>query len=127
MKDLIGLESKSVLTVKEENTALFMGSGDLNVFATPALCAFVEYTCKNMISLHLEKEETSVGTRVEIDHLKATAVGMQVSCTAKIVGQTERTVDFEAEVFEGEKLIGKAKHTRAIVNTERFLSKLTKK
>lgn len=125
MKDLVGLDSRSIMTVKEENTALFMGSGDLKVYATPSLCAFVEYTCKNMIAHYLQKEETSVGIKIDIDHLKATALNKEVVCIAKIVSQSERTIDFEAEVFEGEKLIGKAKHTRAIINTERFLSKLS--
>lgn len=124
MKNLTGIEGRSIKTVKDTDTALFLGSGDLEVFATPAVVAFIEYTCKNSVIQGLDRDDTTVGIKIDVDHLKATVPGKKVTCISKVTSHEGKIIEFISEVYEGEVLIAKASHKRAVVNIERFLSKL---
>lgn len=118
--------------VAEEETAAVVGSGLLAVYATPQVVALMERTaCELIASLPadaegaLSEEDTTVGTRMVIDHVKACKVGEQVSSTAMLVGVNGRAYDFIVEVTNhlGE-VLAKAEHTRFRVNKDRFMSKL---
>lgn len=123
-KNIVNNELEQNMIVENIHSAKNLGSGDLEVFATPALVAFIENTCKKMLLEILEDGETTVGIKIDVDHLKATAINRQVTCKSKIITQDDKIIEFYSEVFEDDKLIGKATHKRAIVDTEKFLSRL---
>jgi len=105
-------------------TALEMGSGDLEVLATPALVAMMENCAKLLIAPELSSENTSVGFKMELKHLAPTAVGSEVKVEAQIEEADKNKISFSIKAFEGEQLIGEAFHQRVIVETSAFLKKL---
>lgn len=120
---MIGQQAETTFVVSEEQTAIYLGSGDVSVLGTPALLVAMEATAVR--ALHLDIGQTSVGMHVSLDHLKATAVGQMVTIQAEITALEERRVTFQIKAFQGEDLIGECTHIRAIVNREKFLSRLT--
>ena len=114
------------ITVTREMTAAYMGSGTLEVFSTPALCAFMENTAIKTISL--PDGETSLGVEINIEHLKASIVGETLTARAEVVAHEGHSIYFQIEVKNSRnEIIGSARHTRVVVNAERFLSKLENK
>lgn len=113
---------KGMLTKKVESheSAKLMGSGLLDVYATPCLVAFVEKTCWFSISDYLEEGQTTVGTKMEIAHLKATPLGMEVSCTSELVEVDRKRLVFSFEVWDEIDLISKGVHERFIVEADKF-------
>ncbi|WP_314549506.1 thioesterase family protein [uncultured Gemella sp.] len=113
-------------TVTENNTAKFMGSGDLNVLATPSLVAFMENAAKNYLNSFLTENLGSVGSNININHIAPTLVGKKIIITGKITQVIkDKIIIFSLEAFENDKKIGDAEHTRVIINNEKFISKLT--
>lgn len=113
-------------TVTENNTAKFMGSGDLNVLATPSLVAFMENAAKNYLNSFLTEDLGSVGSNININHIAPTLVGKKIIITGKITQVIkDKIIIFSLEAFENDKKIGDAEHTRVIINNEKFISKLT--
>lgn len=119
----IGLTNEKSVAVTIENTAVSMGSGTLRVFATPAMIALCEGCCAEAVEDLLGEGMTSVGTKVDIEHLAASPIGASILCKSKIVAVDGRRLDFEVEVYDNVGLIGKGKHTRFIVDTEKFVNK----
>lgn len=126
MKELIqvGIIREDKRTVCQEDTAVAMKSGDLLVYATPALVAFLEYTAKELIRKYLDENETSVGIRMEISHIKASKVGMGIRSKAEVIKVEGKKITFKVEAYEGETLIGFGTHERFIVDKLKFISKL---
>lgn len=123
LKKGLFFEQQKIVTASD--TAVAMGSGALPVFATPAMVAFMENTATKVIESCLSATDTSVGTAIEVKHLKATAVGDTVFCRATLVEVAGRQLDFEIIVTDAcQNVIGTAQHTRFVVDSERFLSKL---
>ncbi len=114
----------SVLTVKEENTAEHLGSGDMPVLATPALVALMENAAMLAVAPMLEQGQTTVGSQISTTHLKPSAVGAEVSATARLTAVEGRKLTFDVEAYEGDKLLGSGQHIRFVVDRERFLAKL---
>jgi len=112
--------------VGEEDTAEFHGSGDLPVYATPSMVALMEFAAKELVKPVLAEGETTVGTRMEVSHLKATPVGNEVRAKATLREIQGRKVSFTIEAYDGETLIGQAVHERAVVDRERFMAGLKK-
>ncbi|MGC6769703.1 thioesterase family protein [Enterococcus sp. LJL128] len=110
--------------VSEQDTAKKAGSGDLDVLATPVMVAMVENTAKDYLKIELTDEETSVGTRIEIDHLKASKIGAELSVEVICDFQEKRRRGYSFEVYDNGVLVGKGRHERAVVLTELFLSRL---
>lgn len=110
--------------VTAENCAAAMGSGSLNVFATPAMVALMEKAACKTIAPSLSKEETSVGTKMDIVHIKASPIGETIEASATLTSIDGRKLTFEVTARDSKGTIGKGIHERVIVNTERFLSKL---
>ena len=119
----IGLTNEKSVAVTIENTAISMGSGTLRVFATPAMIALCEGCCAESIEDLLGEGMTSVGTKVDIEHLAASPIGASILCKSRIVSVDGRRLDFEVEVYDNVGLIGKGKHTRFIVDAEKFVNK----
>lgn len=120
-----GLTYTATVVVSEKNTAFAMGSGDMNVFATPALVALMENAAMNIVTPHLGKEETTVGGFIETSHLAPSAIGSTIKAIAVLTEYKGRKLTFNIEAFEGEKLVGKATHIRFIVEREKFLNALS--
>lgn len=113
-------------TVGEGDTAAAVGSGDLAVLATPRLLAWSEAATCAAIEPSLAASQTSVGTRVSLEHLAASPVGERVSVTATVGYVDGRLVRFEvvASHVADEKVIGHGEVTRVVVDRERFLARL---
>ncbi len=111
-------------TVKYETTAKAVGSGLMEVFATPAMIALMEKTSMMAVSEQIPEGFNTVGTRVEVDHIKATPLGMKVRCEATLKTQDGRKLEFEVVAQDESGLIGKGLHTRFIINEERFMQKI---
>ena len=110
-----GIKAEKSLTVTDANTAKTMGSGTLDVFATPAMVALIES--------ELEPGWGSVGTSLNIQHLSATPVGMTVTATTELVEVDRRRLVFHAEVYDEKGLVGKGTHERFLVENEKFQAK----
>lgn len=108
--------------VTDNQTALNMGSGTLEVLATPSAIAMAENTCVTLCSSPLSETQTTVGTFIEFKHIKASLVGAEIMVIANIEESTEKKICFSFEMFDKDCLIGKGKHERVIVTTSSFLS-----
>ena len=121
----INKEFNKTYLVKENNTAKNMGSGDLDVLATPSLVAFMENAAKEYLNTFLPEELGSVGSNININHLAPTLVGKEITVQGKITEIIkEKIIIFSLEAYEKDKKIGDATHTRVIINNEKFLNKL---
>ncbi|HEX9774177.1 MAG TPA: thioesterase family protein [Actinomycetota bacterium] len=120
----LGATGEASRTVREQDTATAVGSGEVPVFSTPMLCALIEDAAVAAVAGALPEGAVSVGTRIELDHLKASAVGARVRATARVTSVEGRAIGFACEAFEGDTLIGRATHTRAVVDRARFLERL---
>ena len=118
-----GIKAEKSLTVTDANTAKTMGSGTLDVFATPAMVALIEQTAYTSIESELEPGWGSVGTSLNIQHLSATPVGMTVTATTELVEVDRRRLVFHAEVYHEKGLVGKGTHERFLVENEKFQAK----
>lgn len=120
-----GLTHTASTRVRRGNTALAIGSGDLPVLATPAMVAMMENAAMTAVAPHLDAGTTTVGTKIDISHVKATPLGRAVSATATLATVDGRRLDFRVEARDdaGE-LLGEGTHTRVIVDRDRFMAKL---
>lgn len=119
------MESARVIhTVTAGDTALALGSGDLEVLATPRVLAWLEAaTCA---ALTLSADQTSVGTRVDLEHLAASPVGAQITATATVVHTDGRLVRFQVVAHDAAgTLVASGEVRRVVVDRERFLSRIT--
>lgn len=114
----------SETTVTNDLTAIEMGSGDMMVYATPAMVALMENAAMLCVAHDLEEGLTTVGIEMQTTHLKASALGAQIRAEAELIEIDGRRLEFKVSAYEGETLIGEGKHVRFIVNKEKFLSKL---
>lgn len=123
----IGIKGKKEQIVTYEQTAEFMSSGLLPVFATPCMIQLMEATSRISVEPFLSEGQSTVGTRVEIDHLVSTFVGCRVTCESELVFVDRRRLVFEVKVYDDKELLGKGKHERFIIDNQRFIQKLEEK
>ncbi len=119
----IGDKASIAHTVTAADTALAVGSGDLEVLGTPVLLAWCEAaTC---VALDLDGSSTSVGARVEIEHLAANAVGDSISVTATVTNIDRRLVSFDVAAIDAQgRVVGRGHIVRMIVDRKKFLARL---
>lgn len=117
----VGTKGQAQTTVTTLNTAKSMGSGHLEVFATPAMVALMEQAAVN--SLELPVGQSSVGTSLNIKHTAATPLGAKVFATAELVEIDRRRLVFSVEVCDEAGQIGIGNHERFIIDVEPFLAK----
>lgn len=117
---------KGTVTVKvtKENCASAIGSGALDVFATPSMIALMENAACEAIKASLQPGESSVGTKVNISHLKASALEDTITATATLTEIDGRRLVFEVFANDSKGVIGEGTHERFVINVEKFLSKL---
>lgn len=119
-----GLKSESRTVVSAENVAATMGSGDMLVFATPAMVALMENAAMNAVAGVLEPGASTVGVEMSVSHVKASPVGAEVTASAVLTEVDGRKLTFEVRAWDGKGTIGEGRHVRFIVDRERFLAKL---
>lgn len=125
MKIEINKQFRQNYLVSENNTAKYIGSGDLNVLATPSLVAFMENSAKTFLNSFLTQDLGSVGSNININHIAPTLINKEITILGEITEIIkDKIVIFNLEAFEGEKKIGDASHTRVIINNEKFINKL---
>lgn len=120
----IGLTFTSTTVVDNTNTAVALGSGDMEVFATPAMVALMENAAMNAVAPHLETGQTTVGIEISTTHIKASALGATITATATLTAIEGRKLTFAVTAHDGDNIIGEGTHTRFIVDRERFLAKV---
>lgn len=123
----VGIKNQIKKTVVEELTAKVMGSGRLDVFATPAMVAMMEEAAHTSVEAELEEGQGTVGTCMTVSHLAATPVGMEVTCESELVEVDGRKLVFEIKAMDEAGLIGEARHERFIIENEKFLAKTNAK
>lgn len=123
----VGIKNQIKKTVVEELTAKVMGSGRLDVFATPAMVAMMEEAAHTSVEAELEEGQGTVGTSMTVSHLAATPVGMEVTCVSELVEVDGRKLIFEIKAMDEAGLIGEARHERFIIENEKFLAKTNAK
>ena len=119
----IGIKGSGEAVVTEALTAKAMGSGELRVYATPAMVALVEETAWKSVAPALEPGQGTVGTKLDLAHLAATPLGRKVRCETELVEIDRRRLVFSAKVWDEAGKIGEGTHERFIVDNERFQAK----
>lgn len=123
-KGMIGtIESQ----VKESMTAESVGSGELKVYATPMLIALAEETAWKSVAGELEPGQGTVGTKINIEHIAATPVGMKVRCETELIDIDRRRLTFSVNVCDETGKIAEGIHERFIVDSEKFQEKANAK
>ena len=119
----VGLKGRAETVVTESNTAASVGSGSLNVFATPMMAALMEAATVDALAGHLEEGQSSVGTRMDLSHDSATPVGMRVWAEAALTAVEGRALTFTVTAFDEAGPIGKGTHVRFLIQVEKFMAK----
>ena len=112
------------MKVEERYLAVNAGSGDLPVLATPAMLALMENAAMLAVAPALAEDDTTVGGRISVTHLRPTAPGDEVEATATLTEVDGRKLTFRVEAYDSKGPIGEGTHTRFVVNRNRFLGKL---
>jgi fluoroacetyl-CoA thioesterase len=123
----VGLIGEATTTVRVGNTANEVVEGAVPMFSTPSMIGLMEHASWNAIASHLVDGETSVGTVVDIKHLAASPIGLEVTARAEVVEVDGRRVRFRVEARDPVDLIGEGWHERIIVGLDRFLERATQK
>lgn len=119
----VGLKGEARAVVTDENTAIAYGSGSVSVFATPAMIGLMEKAALSSVDPLLDEGYSTVGIKLEVEHLAATPKGMNVVATSELVEIDGRRLVFKVEARDDKELIGKGRHERFIVPLQKFISK----
>lgn len=119
-----GLSYTCTKRVEEHHLAVNMGSGDLRVFATPAMMALMEEAAMRAVAPYLPEGTTTVGGHIASSHVKPTAHGRTVKATAELVAVEGRKLKFAVKAYDEEGLIGEGEHLRFIVERGKFMARL---
>lgn len=117
-----GLRAQLVIAVEMEDTAKKVGSGDVPVLATPRLLALAEAATVRAVERHLAPGQTSVGTRVELEHLAASPLGSRVQVGVELTEVDGRRLVFAFEAHDDHSVVGKGTIERVVVDRARFLA-----
>ena len=119
----VGMKGEVSTLVEREDTAKEVGSGSLLVYAPPCMVALMEGAACEAIAEALPEEKTSVGIELNISHLSATPVGLEVRAEAEVTAVEGSVITFAITAYDEAGKIGEGTHKRAIVSTQRFLDK----
>ena len=123
----VGIKGKQELIVTEDKTAKTYGSGTLEVFGTPAMIVFMENTALKSVADYIGEGNGTVGTKLNVNHVAATPVGMKVVCETELVKVEGRALTFEVKAYDECGLIGEGTHERFIIMEEKFQAKANSK
>ena len=124
MEITVGMKGHATMLVERGDTAYEVGSGSLLVYATPCMAALMEGAACEAIATALPEEKTSVGTELNISHLAATPVGLEVRAEAEVTAVEGSMITFQVTAYDEAGKIGEGTHKRAVVTTQRFLDKV---
>lgn len=119
----VGTRGRQTVPVTSENTARALGSGELEVFATPALIALAEKTCWTSVAASLDAGCGTVGTKLDIAHTAPTPVGMIVTCESELIEVDGRRLVFRVDLSDEAGPVGSGTHERFIINNTKFAAK----
>ncbi|MEW6771905.1 MAG: hotdog domain-containing protein [Bacillota bacterium] len=122
-----GLQGTAQMVVGEADTAVMQGSGTVPVLATPRLLALMEAAAVAALNGVLPEGETTVGTKVELEHVAATPVGMEVRARAELVEVEGRRLVFTVEAHDSAGIVGRGRHERLAVDEARFLNRVVER
>lgn len=123
MEITVGMKAEVATLVEREDTAKEVGSGDLLVYATPCMVALMEGAACEAIAQALEETQTTVGIALNIEHISATPVGLEVRAEAEVTAVEGKVITFAVRAFDEIGEIGHGTHKRVLVNTQKFLDK----
>ena len=123
MEITVGMKGEAWTEVEKEDTAQIVGSGSLLVYATPCMVALMEGAACEAIAEALAEDQTTVGTALNIEHISATPVGLEVHAEAEVTAVEGKVITFEVKAFDEVGEIGRGTHKRVIVNSQKFLDK----
>lgn len=121
-----GIEGYMEIVVAEEHLATAFGSGTLGVFSTPSMIGLMEQTAMESVASLLPETDSTVGTEVNVRHLKATLMGKKVKCTSKLISVEGKKLVFEVSASDEGGLVGKGTHTRYIIDKQSFINNISK-
>ncbi len=122
-----GLLGELEHVVAEADTASRWGSGLVPVYSTPAMVGLMEMAAVHAVHGQLSPGQTSVGARIDVRHLAATPVGMQVRVRAELLRVEGRKLVFKIQAWDAVELIGEADHERYVIDEKRFVDKVAAK
>jgi predicted thioesterase len=118
------VSAKQTMVVERAHAASEIGSGRVEVLATPMMIALMEAAAVDAVQKYLPEGWTTVGTRVDVEHLRATPLGGVVTSEAALVEKEGRVLKFAVSASDSTGIIGQGNHQRHIINLERFKKKL---
>ena len=127
MEIIIGMKGEAFTDVERSDTAAEVGSGSLLVYATPCMVALMEGAACEAIAEVLKEDQTTVGTMLNIEHISATPVGLEVRAEAVVTAFEGKVITFDVKAYDEIGEIGHGTHKRVIVNSQKFLDKAYQK
>ncbi len=127
MEITVGMKAEVSTLVEREDTAAEVGSGSLLVYATPCMEALMEGAACEAIAPAIPEDKTTVGIELNIQHLSATPVGMEVRAEAEVTAVEGKIITFSLTAYDEAGKIGEGTHKRCIVSSQRFLDKTYEK
>ncbi|HLU75115.1 MAG TPA: thioesterase family protein [Nonomuraea sp.] len=121
-----GLRAQLTIMVEVEDTAPKIGSGDVPVLATPRLLALAEQATVRAVLDRLEPGQTSVGTRVELEHLAASPIGTHVEIAVELTEVDGRRLVFGFTARDRDAVVGRGTIERVVVDRDRFMARVTR-
>ncbi|UCE82714.1 MAG: thioesterase family protein [Deltaproteobacteria bacterium] len=122
-----GLTGEKISSVTVELTAKHIGSGRVDVYATPAMIALMEAAAVAAIDHLLPEGKTTVGTKLDVRHLAATPLGEQVKAHAEVTAVEGRKVTFRLRAWDEHEMIGEGTHERFVIDEDRFIARMRTK
>ncbi|MFP3854050.1 MAG: thioesterase family protein [Anaerolineales bacterium] len=122
-----GLSAELKERVRQDQTAPHLGSGDVAVFATPAMVTMVERACAELAQRYLKPEQSTVGVKLEVHHLAPTPVGHAISVAVEVLEVEGNRLRFSARIRDETELVGRVEHTRAVIDRDRFMRRVQAK
>ena len=123
MEITVGMKGEVGSFVEREDTAKEVGSGSLLVYATPCMVALMEGAAVEAIEAAMDETKTTVGTELNIQHLSATPVGMDVRAEAIVTAVDGKIITFDLHAYDEAGEIGRGTHKRVVVSSQKFLDK----
>ena len=123
----VGIKGRQEIMVSENNSAKTMGSGTLDVFATPSMIALMELTAWTSVAEYLDEGCSTVGTLLNVTHDAPTPFGMKVWCESELVEVDGRRLVFDVTAYDEKGKIGGGRHERFVIQNEKFQAKANKK
>ncbi len=122
-----GLTREETFLVEEQHTAYHIGSGDERVLGTPWMISFMERVSNRLVTEHLPEGYMSVGIHVDVKHLAATPVNVQIKVRAEVLEVVKNRLILSVEAWDDHDKIGQGTHGRAVVEKDRFMNRVLSK